>query len=253
MDHSGSTAGYRADLARYPDQHLSVAVLCNVTSGNATQAGHAVADVYLGDRLNAAPAPTATHTLTAADRDRLAGLYRHTTTGVPLTISRGGDGLRVERGQADGLNPNAGQTLVAMSASRFVTATGQTWEFDHSGRGGARMTDRFGTVDAYERVPPAKPSADQLNDLAGTYVSDEAETTLTVAMSADWLVIKRRPDTTLKLTPIYADAFTAPQLGLVIFRRDAARGGRVTALSIVQERVWDLRFAKQSSAMKSSQ
>jgi len=27
VDHSGSTAGYRADLARYPEQHLSVAVL----------------------------------------------------------------------------------------------------------------------------------------------------------------------------------------------------------------------------------
>ena len=259
VDHSGSTAGYRADLARYPDQHLSVAVLCNVTSGNATQAGRAVADVYLGDRLKPAPAPTATYTLTAADLDRLAGLYRHTTTGVPLTISRTADGLRVERGQADGLNPNAGQKLVPLSASRLVTTTRQTWEFDS--RGGARMTDAFGTVDSYERVQPAKPTGDQLNELAGTYISDEAETTLTVAANGDSLVIKRRPDTTLKLTPIYADAFAAPQLGLVIFRRDGARRGRgpgaseqgVAALSIVQERVWDLRFTRQPAPMKSSQ
>jgi hypothetical protein len=145
------------------------------------------------------------------------------------------------------LNPNAGQKLVAMSSSKLVTATRQTWEFDSRG---ARMTDAFGTVDSYERVPPAKPTADQLNELTGTYVSDEAETALTVAASGDSLVIKRRPDTTLKLTPIYADAFTAPQLGLVIFRRNAAR---VTALSVVQDRVWDLRFAKQSPPMKSSQ
>jgi CubicO group peptidase (beta-lactamase class C family) len=247
VDHSGSTAGYRADLARYPDQHLSVAVLCNVSSGNATQAGHAVADLYLGDRAKPPAPPAATYTLTSADLDRLAGLYRHTTTGVPLTIARNGDGLRIERGQADGLNPNAGQRLVAMSASRLVTATRQTWEFDARG---ARMTDAFGTVDAYERVPPAKPTADQLKEIAGTYVSDEAETILTVALSGESLVIKRRPDTTLRLTPIYADAFNAPQLGLVIVRRD---GGRVSGLSLVQDRVWDLRFARQLAPVKSSQ
>ena len=264
VDHSGSTAGYRADLARYPDQHLSVAVLCNVTSGNATQAGRAVADLFLGlpaeasakagDRLKAPAQPVATYTLTAADLDRLAGLYRHTTTGVPLTISRGTDGLRIEREQADASNPNAEQrdiALVAVSASRLVTATRQTWEFDdRGGRGGARMTDAFGTVDEYERVPPVKPTADQLKEVAGTYVSDEAETMLTVALSGESLVIKRRPDTTLRLTPIYADAFNAPQLGLVIVRRD---GGRVTGLSVVQDRVWDLRFARQLPPMKSSQ
>ena len=81
-------------------------------------------------------------------------------------------------------------------------------------------------------------------------MSDEAETTLTAAIDGGALVIRRRPDTTLTLTPIYADAFTAPQLGLVIFRRT---GGRITGLSVVQDRVWDLRFARQVAPVKSSQ
>jgi hypothetical protein len=248
VDHSGSTAGYRADLARYPDQHLSVAVLCNVSSGIATLAGRAVADVFLGDRAKAVAPPTPTYTVTAADLDRLSGLYRNTATGVPLTISRGADGLRVERGPSDGLNPNAGVTLIAMSSSRFETAPRQTYEFD--ARGGVRTTDAFGRVDTYERAPAAKTAAEDLRDFAGLYVSDEAETTLTAAIDGSALVIRRRPDTTLKLTPVYADAFTAPQLGLVIFRRT---GGRVTGLSVVQDRVWDLRFARQVAPVKSSQ
>src|SRR5438067_8169697 len=112
VDHSGSTAGYRAHLARYPDQRVSVAVLCNVTSGAATQYAHAVADVYLGDRLKPSAPPTPTYALTPADLDRIAGLYRNTSTGMPLTVSRDtSSGLRAERGGA----------LVAMSASRFVT------------------------------------------------------------------------------------------------------------------------------------
>jgi hypothetical protein len=96
---------------------------------------------------------------------------------------------------------------------------------------------------------PARPTIDQLRELAGTYVSDEAETALTVAQSGESLVIRRRPDTTLKLTPVYADAFDVPQLGLVIFHRD---GGRVSGLSVSQDRVWDLRFARQNQAGKST-
>ena len=57
VHHSGSTAGYRAQLSRYPDQHVSVAVLCNVSSGNAGPAAQRVADLYLGDALQPAPPP----------------------------------------------------------------------------------------------------------------------------------------------------------------------------------------------------
>ena len=164
-------------------------------------------------------------------------MYRNTRTGAPLTLSRDKDGIRAQR-----YGP-----LVAMSGTRAVTASGTTWEFD--GRGGAQMTDPFRTVDKFERVPPAKPAVADLKTLAGVYASDEAEATLTVDVEGDSLVVKRRPDTTLKLTPVYADAFSAPQLGFVIFRRNA--GGRVTELSVVQDRVWDLRFARQTAALKS--
>jgi Beta-lactamase len=247
VEHSGSTAGYRAHLARYPEQRLSVAVLCNVSSGAATDALHAVADAYLGDLAKTPAPPVATYALVAADLERIAGLYRNAATGVRLTIGRDGDGLRVGRGLSDGLTVDRGQRLVPTSASSFLTAVGQKWEFD--GRGGAKLADAFGTVDKFERVPPSKPTADQLRELAGSYVSDEAETALTVALDADTLVIKRRPDTTLLLTPVYADAFSVPQLGLVIFRRE---GGKVTALSVVQDRVWDLRFARQPQRVQSA-
>ena len=57
VSHSGSTAGYRAHLMRYPDQHVSVAVLCNAGTANATQLARSVADLYLGDRLNPSAPP----------------------------------------------------------------------------------------------------------------------------------------------------------------------------------------------------
>lgn len=57
IGHSGATAGYRAHLAYFPGQRVSVAVLCNVASGNATQSAMRVADLYLGDAISTAPAP----------------------------------------------------------------------------------------------------------------------------------------------------------------------------------------------------
>lgn len=55
--HSGSTAGYRAHLNRFPESRTSVAVLCNVSSGDATRAANRVSEAFLGDRLKPASPP----------------------------------------------------------------------------------------------------------------------------------------------------------------------------------------------------
>ena len=227
ISHSGSTAGYQAFLTRFPDRHVSVAVLCNSSGAQATQYAHDVADAYLGDRLKPA-AVKATYTLTGADMDRAAGQWVSDTTGLPVTISRGTDGLVFARTV----------TLFAQSPMRFLTAIGDELQLDARG---LRHTDAFGTVEELARAQPASYTDDQLAALAGAYTSDEAETVLTAVVENHALVLKRRPDTTITLTPAYANAFTADHgLGTVIFRHDGS--GRATELSVVQDRVWNMRF-----------
>src|SRR5262249_36731412 len=97
--HSGSTAGYNAFLTRFPDQHVSVAVLCNATSGQATQYAHAVADLYLGGKAASAPAQPAS---TAADIAAHAGIYASAVTGVPITIGGTRDVVRGRTWTFDG-------------------------------------------------------------------------------------------------------------------------------------------------------
>ena len=157
---------------------------------------------------------------------------------------------------ADTLLPNHANTVAEtakpLPASRDVwrntdngtvlanAPAGSTWTID-----GNRVTviDRYRVPTIFERTPPASPSVSQLTTLAGTYTSDEIETTLTVSVRDDGLVVTRRPDATFKLLPLYADAFRAGQLGTIIFRRDAA--GRVVGLTVAEDRVWDLRFTRQ--------
>src|SRR5438445_3007807 len=47
VSHGGSWGGYRAELLRFPEQHFSVACLCNLGSARPSNRARRVADVYL--------------------------------------------------------------------------------------------------------------------------------------------------------------------------------------------------------------
>src|SRR5262249_39885297 len=137
ISHSGSTAGYQAFLTRFPDQHVSVAVLCNVATAQATQYAHAVAEAYLGNRLKM-PEATPTHTLTSVEMDRFAGIWKNDVTELPITIGRDQDGLFTSRTIR----------LQALSPTRILRGEGEYIDLDARG---LRHTDAFGTVDEYSR------------------------------------------------------------------------------------------------------
>jgi hypothetical protein len=118
------------------------------------------------------------------------------------------------------------------------------WQSD----GGLVVTDEYGTVDRFVRAMPARYTAADLAAYAGSYVSDEAEVTLTAAVENGQLLLKRRPDTTIALTPLYADAFSG-SIGMVVFRREA---GRITGLNLAQDRVWNLRLERRQAAPTTS-
>jgi CubicO group peptidase (beta-lactamase class C family) len=207
ISHSGSTAGYSAWLGRYPEQDLSVAVLCNVTT-NATQLGHAVADVYLP------PYQADASGLMAPEAEAHAGLYRSMRDHSVLTV-RYQDGKLAIEGRG-GVRP----------------------EFDVQGR--LRIATEMDVV-YYDKVERASPARAELEAMTGDYISDEAEVTYSVKLEGDRLVMHRRPDAKFPLTPTYRDGFGS-QLGSVRFLRDAA--GKVTEMSIGESRVWDLRLRR---------
>ena len=49
--HGGSWGGYRAELLRFPEQHFSVACLCNVGNSDPSRRANLVAEVYLGSLM----------------------------------------------------------------------------------------------------------------------------------------------------------------------------------------------------------
>jgi hypothetical protein len=53
VQHTGSTGGYRAAIYRFPDEHTTMAMLCNVSTANTNTLALAMADAVLGARLGA--------------------------------------------------------------------------------------------------------------------------------------------------------------------------------------------------------
>jgi CubicO group peptidase (beta-lactamase class C family) len=237
VSHTGSTAGYRAFLARYPDQKLAVALLCNVGSASPGGLGHDVADAFLGDavRRAAASAPRGI-TLPAAQLEAKAGLYRDPATGESLRLGFADGALRIDRGAA----------LVALSPTLFQVGTGSRRLAFESVPGNPRQrireTSEPDEAVVYEPVAEFTPTAADLNAYVGEYHSSDAGVSLTAAVEGGRLIVRRRPDTRFELTPVYADAFDGGP-GRIRFIRDSV--GRVTELSIRQSRVWDIRFVKR--------
>ena len=228
VSHSGSTAGYSAWLGRYPEQELSIAVLCNVTT-DATALGHQIADVYL-DKVISQPKPRSI----AADPTLLqtkAGLYRSVRDHHTQTVEFRDGALHI-----------GARTLTPLRANTFSeAANGPEVEFTP---GGMRISTEQDPNDVFERVTGAHPSADELSALTGQYNSTEAEVTYSATVENGQLVLHRRTDPAIPLTPTYKDGFNS-SIGSIRFIRDPE--GRVTQMSIGRLRVWDLRLARQSS------
>ncbi|HEX9887174.1 MAG TPA: serine hydrolase domain-containing protein [Longimicrobiales bacterium] len=233
VSHTGATSGYRAYLARFPQQALSVAVLCNVGSANPGGLGGQVARIYLGDAATDTEPPEGMDV--PADRlAALAGLYAHEGTGVAQSFAASDGALRM-----------GARRLVALSPTRFA-AGAQTLTFEPTpgGRPTLRVTTG-GYLDAvYSPVEPADPAPEDLAEYAGTYHSDDAETTLLVSVEDGALVARRRPDRAFAMVPVYPDAFNVGGLGFVRFHRDA--GGDVVELGVNQARVYDMRFQREN-------
>ena len=228
ISHGGATAGYRAYLSHYPEAKTAVALLCNAASVTPETSAHAVADVVLSSRLKETTLTPALQ-LEAKSLEPMLGTYRNVETGAPIRLASTDTGIRIERGPS----------FVPMAPGRFASAQGDALEIEGAR---VRVTDAYGTTTPFERVTTDAPSEAQLKSLVGTYRSDEAEVEMVVAIVGGNLVLKRRPDVTIALTPSYGDVFSG-SIGVVRFHRDA---GRVTGFSVVQDRVWDLRFTRQA-------
>lgn len=234
VSHGGATGGYRTWLGRYPDQGVSVAVMCNSAQANPTQLGRETSRLWTGGVLAPNPTPVVVE---AAKLESLAGMYRRVRDNTVAELRVRDGKLMFDR-----------VALTPVSAAEF--SAGQNRFLFQDGRLNVATPD--GDI-AYKRVESAHLSDSELAALAGNYQSGETGSTLAVAAKAGELTLAIGWNKPLRLRPTFRDGFIMEGGGgatSIVFHRDQA--GKVTGLSAGDDRVWDLRFTRVKTATADS-
>jgi CubicO group peptidase (beta-lactamase class C family) len=136
VSHGGAWAGYRAHIARFPDQKLSLISLCNLSNSNPGQLNERVAVLLLEGQLGPATAPgtfvrspmARTFSPTAAALSGIAGTYRSSELLADWVISLRRDSVlaRAGLGAEYPLRPVAADTFAAFGTRVVFSRTGGT-------------------------------------------------------------------------------------------------------------------------------
>jgi len=244
ISHGGSWAGFRGHFLRFPEQRLSVATFCNLSTSGPDSLARKVAGIYLGDRMQPDSASIWTVTLAgtpraetpAAELRPLVGVWRHIERGEVRRTRLFGDTL-VSLG-----GPRT--PLIPLGGGRFRSASGMEIRFEGSAASPSRMFVRTaGDTVTFTRVESATLTPARLAEYGGSYRSDEVEATHIWRVERDTLVVYINDRRAGVLDPTYADGF---QRGGSVIDVTRDGRGRITGFVVQAGRVRNLRFTRVS-------
>jgi len=238
VGHSGADAGYRADVVRFPDQRLAVAVLCNLANINPSQLTRQVAEVYLGREMlpdNAGAKPRAI-AVSSGQLARYAGAYWSPRTEEVRRFAVRGDTLTMQVGPGIPLTP--------VGADRFVGPGAQEYRFAGQPNGAQelRIVAEGQRPRVLERLESFVPDGKALASYVGRYYSREIDTAYELVARGDSLFAVSRRGAEYPLQPLSAAVFQSRDIGTVRFERDGEN--RVAAMRVTTGRVRRLKFER---------
>lgn len=229
VSHGGSTAGYQTFLARYPDNKVSVGVMCNGTSPNAGGIAAGITDEIFG-----LPEPARPEAAKVSEDElkKLVGVWRNEKTHFPARFV-------IDNGAPRWM----GARLVPMGGGQFTAGGNQLkFTFDKDGKPvSAEAIDGDGEVTRFAAEREWTPTPEELASFKGNWFSEEAGATITFAVEGDKAFITQRPATKLTLQPIYKDHFLV-QGSVVWFTRD--KNGKVDRMHVGASRMRDMPFVR---------
>jgi CubicO group peptidase (beta-lactamase class C family) len=241
LSHAGSDLGYRSEFIRFPEDTLTVTVLCNAFDISPTPLALRVADLYLrgGDSVAAmAKAPDRSPTIAPKS---LAGFYWHAPTGNAYTLFFENGQLLLDGG-GEGkfpLAPLGGNAYRLTAAPRRYVLT-----FKQRPRAGLAVEENIegSPPRTFERVPDAARGGSPLSALAGTYLSPELDVTWTFAAAGAKLALLRHRMQPDSLDHLFGNVFQSRHGFLLEF---SPRGNGRSVVDVSTERVRRLRFTER--------
>lgn len=242
--HSGGAAGYSALLSRFPEQGLSIAILCNAgEAAEPTTFARRIFDVLVpatrsGESAGSEPSARGTTNAEGLDVRDKAGLFFSERTGQPLRLALENGRLRVQ----------GGPPLDTVTGDRFRNPRGvltfmsqDRFELRFASPDAFVLTSMEGQATRYRRAQPYAPTTTDLQAFAGRYQNDEPEAVLETSPGKNGVMLRINGSPPFEFRPIDRDTF---QLGgmFVRFRRDKA--GNVVGLDYSNPLVRNIEFAR---------
>lgn len=229
--HGGATAGYRTFLARFPDNDLSIAVMCNGTAPDSNALANSIADEILGP-FPVPPQAANTDKLPIQGPERYLGLWKNERNRTATRISLNNGELRFGNTPLRAM-PDGSMMLGANKLTFTYDAAGKPTSFDATGGGD---TIRFSAQADWQ------PSASDLAAFNGDWYSDEAEAKVKFSADGQNASLSIRYSPKLVLKPLYKDCFTDGEGQLVWFDRDSS--SKPIKMHIGSGRMRDMPFVR---------
>lgn len=205
VGHSGSDAGYRSNIIRFPDEHFSVVILANLASINPSSLSYKVADLFLKGK-NIQPAAF------KADSNIVkgwAGDYFDMSTQSVRKLDYNNGKLSVGITELIAIY-NSSTELIATGNSSFNipnSLSTLTFTGDSSNAQLELFTEGEGRS-TYKKVNKIKLPSAKLEEYKGIFYSSELDTKYEVFIKDSSLLVKRPRYDDLKLEPLLKDIFT---------------------------------------------
>lgn len=251
VDHGGADAGYRSDLTRFPEQHFSVAVLCNAAEANPSGLARQVADIILAKDFKA-PEPTPSKepvesggaALSAEQMAALSGMFWNREADSfekvfvkegKLQINLGGDEVHTLKSAGPASFHIADAPWGDQVNIRFRPAT-----LDKP----RHLEQSFGEgkPDLFEVATPYDPSQTELREYAGAFISEEIDPVYRIVFQDGNLSLTRLKNKAEILKPAVRDVFTG-EIGTVRFTRDASQ--HISGFVLDAGRIQNFRFSRR--------
>jgi len=244
ISHGGAFVGFRAELFRFPEQRLTIAIFTNRGDANPTRMAYQIADILLKDKFIIEKVETAEVVEIPAPKvefslDQVSGTYE-LEPGMDLSISANEEGLMAEQGWNGSIYP-----IVKIKGNTFQIPGEESLSFTFSD-----LQDDFTQVlsivqDGRTTITNRKAEVDMstvdLNELVGDFYSAEMDVTYHIVMENNRLIMGIGKNPKSELLYAEADVFSSA-VGTINFKRNA---GKIDGFLLDSGRVINLKFQKK--------
>jgi hypothetical protein len=246
IQHGGADAGYRTYLGRFPDQGFAVSVFSNNADAGPVGLALQVANLFLEDEMSVESDRNANEQefieLTSDDMEPFLGSYWSEKDFISREILLENDTLRYSRGPDN-------QSLLAPIDSNIFQMLNVDVDLKVSFEIDKEPKQMIVTIDdeepiVFESFEPRDYTQEELNELSGTYYSEELSTAYELIVKNDTLVAVHPRHDDMKITPIKKDIMTGDNWYFDRIRIERGPSEAVSGMRVTSGRVRNLYFEK---------